>query len=95
MQFFIKNHPVGESILKVNSENSIKAWNEGRNSLINLIDTRIEKYELIIRKQDSKTQKTIIKEKIINLIYIYKPLFMLKNISQTASRQILPIPGVI
>ena len=48
-------------------KNCIKAWNDGKNSLVNLIDTRIEEYELSTIKKDFKFQKTIIKEKIIEV----------------------------
>ena len=48
-------------------KNCIKAWNDGKNSLVNLIDTRIEEYELSTVKKDFKLPKPIIREKIIEV----------------------------
>ena len=48
-------------------KNCIKAWNDGKNSLVNLIDTRIEEYELLTVKKDFKLPKPIIREKIIEV----------------------------
>lgn len=48
-------------------ENCKIAWNDGKNSLVNLIDTRIEEYELSKVKREIKFQKPIIREKIIEV----------------------------
>lgn len=48
-------------------KNCIIAWNEGKNKLINLIDTRIEEYGLLTKKQNFKFQKPFIKEKIVEV----------------------------
>ena len=48
-------------------KNYIKAWIDGKNSLVNLIDTRIEEYELTTVKKDFKLPKPIIREKIIEV----------------------------
>lgn len=44
-------------------KNCIKAWNDGKKSLINFIDTRIEEYEISIKKEIIRMPKTIIREK--------------------------------
>ncbi len=48
-------------------KNCIKSWNDGKNGLINLIDTRIEEYELLDTKKDLKFQKPVIKERIVEV----------------------------
>ena len=70
-------------------QNCIKAWNEGKNSLINLIDTRIEEYEILIGSQNSKQSKPIIEEKIITVENTEKINQLRRELAETRGKKTL------